>query len=66
MSASFLSKQEMEKLTTKRLLAYKRKILKRVHHKWYTTNIEELEEEFELAKTNLKLVLDTREHIENE
>jgi len=70
----YLTKEQMQKLSTKRLLNYKRKYLSYNHYMYCSLcsgpceetmvrNAKEISE-WEIAHKNLKEVLATREHIE--
>ena len=61
----FLTKEEMEMLTTKRLLTYKKKLLK--YHdddNWNDTSMpNKSSAEWQTAYKNCKMILATREHV---
>lgn len=64
---SRLSKEQMEKLTTKRLLAYKNKLMKVPEEaSWGDPNgqLNKSDPEWQRIYTELKEVLATREHVE--
>ncbi len=67
MKDNFLSKDQMEKLTTKRLLAYKNKLMKyHDHPDWEDPDsISKASDIWKETYANLKAVLATRENIKN-
>ena len=67
MNNKFLSKDELEKLTTKRLLAYKNKLMKyHDHPDWEDPNsISKASDIWKETYSNLKAVLATRENLKS-
>jgi hypothetical protein len=60
----FLTKEEMQRLPTKRLLAYKNSIMKwHETSNWDDPTGSKLDEVWKKAHQDLKEVLSTREHI---
>jgi len=61
----FLTKEQMEKLTTKRLLAYKNKLMQYPEGPDWDTNegMNKSHSEWKQTYQNLKDILATREHI---
>ena len=63
--AKFLSREQLEKLTTKRLLAYKNKLMDFPEEpSWDSSRMNKSEPEWKQVYSELKEILASREHIE--
>jgi len=64
----YLTPEKLSKLTTKRLLAYKKSLLKSQSHinneHYEPSEADEWQREWDLAYANVKAELATREHVE--